>query len=64
MEQDMKMQEMQATPGPGEAVPSGQPPTTEGVSLPEMGQGPGSVSGNQGGPQGPTGPRHSPAEGS
>lgn len=67
MEHQMKMQQMQAAPGPGEGSTAGQPqgqrggsgnpPTTNGVSLPESGQGPGSVTGNQGGPQGPTGPR-------
>lgn len=55
MEHQMKMQQMQAMPGPGEAHPDagGMPPTTSGVSLPELGSGPGSVTGNQGGPRGP-----------
>jgi hypothetical protein len=63
MEHQMKMQQMAAIPGPGESPDhaggggGGIPPTTSGVSLPEMGSGPGSVTGNQGGPQGPLGPR-------
>jgi hypothetical protein len=54
----MQAQQMMAVPGPDEAVPVGQgpppqqapgglPPTTSGVSLPDLGSGPGSVSGNQ-----------------
>jgi hypothetical protein len=48
--------------GPGGAVPPEggnppgvNPPTSAGVSYPNSGQGPGSVTGNQGGPQGPYG---------
>ncbi len=81
LEHQMKMQQMQAVPGPNEAVPDGgapggigqplpggplpgpqgppgapppMPPTTQGVSLPDFGRGPGSVTGSQGGrtPQG------------
>jgi hypothetical protein len=54
----MQAQQMMAVPGPDEAVPVGQgpppqqapgglPPTTSGVSLPDLGSGPGSVTGNQ-----------------
>ena len=65
LEHQMKMGQMMAQPQPSEgqggmsqqAQPGGMPPTTSGVSLPERGQGPGSVTGRQGGPQGPLGPR-------
>jgi hypothetical protein len=41
----------------GSPSPPSLPPTTSGVSLPDFGRGPGSVSGQMGGPQGPVGPR-------
>jgi hypothetical protein len=44
--------------GPGGPPPEGMnPPTSAGVSMGEMGQGPGSTQGMQGGPPGPVGPR-------
>lgn len=62
MEHQMKMEQMMAVPAMSEGqsgapAQGGMPPTTSGVSLPEMGSGPGSVTGNQGGPRGPLGPR-------
>ena len=68
LEHQMQMQQMMAVPSPTEgqggapvgppaAQPSGMPPTMAGVSLPEQGRGPGSVTGRQGGPQKPLGPR-------
>ena len=66
MQHQMEMQQYAAQPTADEAVPvgggqqgsgGGMPPSMQGVSLSEMGRGPGSVTGRQGGPQGPVGPR-------
>jgi hypothetical protein len=61
MEHQMKMQQMQMQPQASEGSSSGPPGSggpsmpgnMSGVSLPELGSGPGSVTGNQGGPTGP-----------
>lgn len=68
MKHQMEMQQYAAQPTADEAVPvggegpqqgsgGGMPRSMQGVALPEMGRGPGSVTGRQGGPQGPVGPR-------
>ena len=55
--QQAAMQHQQAMQPPQQpGAPQGNPNTSAGVSFPELGQGPGSVTGVQGGPQGPMPP--------
>jgi hypothetical protein len=50
MQQQAQEAQLQQQMQPPQPPPqSMNPPTTEGVSLPDLGQGPGSVTGNQGG---------------